>query len=404
MNVKRLEPMASSLAKHWTLDPNIDFLNHGSFGACPSVVLEAQARIRAELEREPVRFMIRELEGLLDEARASRARLVGADPDDLAFVPNSTTGVNTVLSSLALAPGDELLTTDHTYGACRNALDVVAERAGARVVTAAVPFPPYSADAARESVLACVTPRTRLVLLDHVTSPTAIVFPVAQLVAELAQRGIDTLVDGAHAPGMLQLDLTSLGAAYYTANCHKWLCAPKGAAFLYVRRDRQARIRPLVISHGASSLRRDRSRFRLEFDWTGTADPSPYLAVPAAITFLEQLLPGGLPALLAQNHALALSARELLCDALSCAPPCADDELGSMITLPLPAGETAAPNLMAGLDPLQDALFEQGFELPVFGWPTPERRFLRVTAQAYNSLAQYARLAQVLRSVVARSG
>jgi isopenicillin-N epimerase len=382
-------------AAHWPLDPEIAFLNHGSFGACPRVVLEAQAEYRARLEREPVRFMIRELEGLLAEARAPLAELVGADPDDLAFVPNATTGVNTVLRSLSLEPGDELLTTNHTYAACQNALHDVAQSRGARVIVADVPFPLSSADEVVAAVVERFTPRTRLLLVDHVTSPTALVLPVERLIAEASARGVDTLVDGAHAPGMLPLDLTRLDAAYYTANCHKWLCAPKGSAFLHVRRDRQATLRPLVVSHGATSTRRDVSRFRLEHDWTGTVDPSGFLAVPHAIRFLEQLLPGGLPALMARNHALIVQARDVLCRALGIAPPAPDHLLGSMVTLSLP--ERAPPADPRQLDPLQDELFfRHRFELPVFYWPQAPRRFFRVTAQAYNSLAQYEQLGSLL--------
>jgi len=388
---------ASSLARHWNLDPDIDFLNHGSFGACPSVVLEAQNHFRSRLEREPVSFMIRELEGLLDAARDALAQLVKANPDDLAFVPNATTGVNTVLRSLVFAPGDELLTTSHVYGACLNALEFVAERAGARVEQALVPFPVASPDEIFDAVVARITPRTRLLLIDHVTSPTSLVFPVERLVAEFSRRGIDTLVDGAHALGMLPLELDALGAAYYTANCHKWLCAPKGAAFLHVRRDRQAGVRPLVISHGASSSRRDRSRFRLEFDWTGTIDPSPYLAIPEAIRFLEALMPAGLNGLMAHNHELALFARDTLARSLAIPLPAPDSLLGAMVSLPLPVRTPAPASAAPSLDPLQDALFYQHrIELPVFPWPSPDQRCLRVTAHAYNTPAQYVRLAGLL--------
>jgi isopenicillin-N epimerase len=387
---------AAPLASHWRLDPAVTFLNHGSFGACPTVVLEAQARWRERIEREPVRFMVRELEALLAEARGHLARLVGAQADDLAFVSNATAGVNTVLRSLRFGPGDELLTTDHAYGACHNALGFVAERAGAQVEVARVPFPLKSPDEVVSAVLERVTPRTRLLLLDHVTSPTALIFPVARLVDELSRRGVDTLIDGAHAPGMIALNIDALGAAYYTGNCHKWLCAPKGTAFLHVRRDRQASIRPLVISHGASSPRRDRSRFRLEHDWTGTGDFSSVLALGDAIGFLAQLLPGGLPALMAHNHALMLTARAALTQALRVAAPAPEDMLGAMVTLPLPASQHPAV-AGSGLDPLQDALFlEHGFELPVFNWPASGQRWLRVTAQAYNTPEQYQRLAQVL--------
>src|SRR6185369_3383869 len=253
---------------------------------CPRPVLDLQQALRARLERQPTQFMTRDLEGRLDEARAALGAFVGALPADLAFVPNATSGVNAVLRSLVFAPGDELLTTDHTYGACKNALHFVAERSGATVV------------------LAKVTSRTRLALLDHVTSPTGLVFPLAELVEALAVRGVETLVDGAHAVGMLPLDLSAVGAAYYTGNCHKWLCAPKTAGFLHVRRDLQPMIHPLAISHGLRVPRRDRSRFLLEFDWTGTIDPTAYLAVPAAIRVMGEALPGGWPALRAHNRAL----------------------------------------------------------------------------------------------------
>jgi isopenicillin-N epimerase len=393
----------SEHARHWALDPSITFLNHGSFGACPRPVLAAQQRWRERLESEPVRFMVRELEPALDAARAALAAFVGARPQDLAFVPNATAGVSTVLASLALRPGDELLTTDHAYNACRNALDRAAARAGARVVAVRVPFPLRDAEEVVAPLLAAATPRTRLTLLDHVTSPTGLVLPVERLVPALQSRGIDVLVDGAHAPGMLPLDLSRLGAAYYTGNAHKWLCAPKGCALLHVREDRQASLLPLVTSHGANSRRSDRSRFQLEFDWLGTHDPSPYLVLPEALAFLGGLLPGGWPALQASNHALARRARDLLCEALGVPHPAPDGMLGSLASVPLPDGDGRPPGPPAFIDPLQDLLFrEHAIEVPVFSWPAPPRRLIRVAAQAYNAPAQYERLARVLGPLAGR--
>ena len=386
----------SEAARHWPLDPGVDFLNHGSFGACPTAVLAAQAEWRDRLEREPVAFMVRTLEPALDAARERLARLVGADPDDLAFVANATTGVSTVLASLDPAPGEELLCTDHAYNACRNALDRLAERSGARVVVVPGPFPLDDSGRVVEALVAAAGPRTRLALVDHVTSPTALVLPVARIVSELQARGVDVLVDGAHAPGQVELDLRALGAAYYTANAHKWLCAPKGAALLHVRRDRQARLRPLVTSHGRNSPRTDRSRFRLEFDWTGTDDPTPFLAVPAAIDFLEGLLPGGLPALRAANHALACRARRVLLDVLGIGPPAPEELLGAMASVPLPPGPLEPPPAHPWVEPLGERLFREGLELPVMTWPARPARLLRVSAQAYNAPRQYERLARRL--------
>ena len=389
-------PSPSEFARHWELDPNIVFLNHGSFGACPRVVRAAQHELRTRMEREPVLFVHREAEARLDQARATLARFVGCDADDLAFVQNATTGVNTVLRSLAFAPGDELLTTDHEYNACRNGLDFVAAKAGATVRVAAIPFPMQSPQQVLDAVLANVTARTKLMLLDHVTSATGLVMPATAIVHALRERGIDTLVDGAHAPGMLPLDLDALGAAYYTGNCHKWLCTPKGSALLHVRRDRQAGIRPLVISHGANSPRLDRSRFRLEFDFTGTADLTPFLCIPEALRFLGSLLPGGIAALQAHNHAMALRGRDQLCHAAGSSVAAPATMIGALASVVLPPSE--AP-LMGphGLDPLQVRLFDtHHIEVPVMRWAKPAARILRISPQIYNSAAQYDYLAAAL--------
>ena len=395
-------PARDPLARAWDLDPEVVFLNHGSFGACPVAVLEEQAALRRRLEREPVRFMVRELPALARAAREALGAFVGADPDDLAFVPNATHGVATVLASLPLGPGDELLTTDHVYPACRNALAHLAERAGARLVVAPVPFPLDHADVVVERVLAAVTPRTRLALLDWVTSPTGLVLPIGRLVAELAARGVDTLVDAAHAPGMVPMDLRALGAAWVTGNAHKWLCTPKGSAFLWARRDRQAGLRPLAISHGASAPVAGTTRFRLEFDWTGTCDPTPWLVLPRALELVGGLVPGGWPALRARNRALALEARALLCAALDVPAPAPPDLVGALAAVPLPPAPPGTRPGPHGTQPLQDALLERhGVEVPVFAWPAPPRRLLRIAAQLYNHRDEYAHLARLLPGLLA---
>jgi isopenicillin-N epimerase len=243
----------NEFADRWLLDPEVVFLNHGSFGATPKAVFDEQSRIRLRVEREPLIFFDHDYLMELDQARTVLAGFLGARTDDLAFVVNATTGVNTVLRSLQLKRGEQLLVTDHEYNACRNAIDAVAAESGTEVVVASIPFPLSSEGEVVEAVLERFTPRTRLLLIDHATSQTGMVLPIDRLVNEAQARGVDVLVDGAHAPGMVPLDLDTLGAAYYTGNLHKWICAPKGAAFLHVREDRRERVRPLVISHGANA-------------------------------------------------------------------------------------------------------------------------------------------------------
>jgi len=395
---------AADLSRHWALDPAVCFLNHGSFGACPSPVLDAQRRFREQMEREPVRFLTREAPQLLAEAREVLGGFIGASPEGLAFVPNATTGLNAVLRSLPLAAGDELLVTDHAYNASRNVLEYVAARCGARVVEVSLPFPVRDADAIFEAVLRGVTPKSRLLLLDHVTSQTALVLPIGAWVGELEARGVRVLIDGAHAPGMLDLDIEALAPSYYTGNCHKWICAPKGVGFLWVRNDRREEVRPAVISHGANAPVPRSERFRAEFDWMGTSDPSAALAVPEAIRFIGGLLPGGWPEVRARNRALALEGRRLLAHALQVELPCPDAMIGSMAAITLPASsrypiperkDAFAP------DPLHDALFaKHGFEAPVLLDPSRKSRLVRVSAQLYNTRRDYERLAEVLPALL----
>ncbi|MGI0495062.1 aminotransferase class V-fold PLP-dependent enzyme [Alkalinema pantanalense CENA528] len=376
----------------WTLDPDVVFLNHGSFGACPREVLAYQHNLRQELEQQPLRFLGREIEARLDAARSVLADFVGADSSDLAFVPNATTGVNAVLRSLHLKPGDELLTTNQEYNACRNALNYVAERSGATIVVVEIPFPVTSSDTIVQAVFSKLSDKTRLVLLDHVVSQTALILPIAEIIATLNTHGIESLIDGAHTPGMLPLNLRSLGATYYTGNCHKWLCAPKGAAFLYVQPDRQSAIHPTTISHGRNDPRTSRSRFHLEFDWMGTGDPTAYLSVPKAIAYLESLLPNGWMGLMEHNHNLAVIARKKMSEVLEITLPCPDEMLGSMATLPLSDGDPQA---------LYQQLWQEfNIEVPIIPFPTTSQRLIRISAQIYNTLPEYEFLGKTLRSIL----
>ncbi len=397
-------PPASSFADRWLLDPAVVYLNHGSFGATPSAVLDEQTRFRELIESDPVRFLGRQYFAELDRARAELSAFVGARPESLTFVDNATTGVNTALRSLRLGAGDELVVTDHEYNACRNAVEAVAADVGATVVVARVPFPLASEDEVIEAILDRVSAKTRLLLVDHVTSQTGMVLPIEALVREVQAVGAEVLVDGAHAPGMVELDVDALGAAFYTGNCHKWMCAPKGAAFLHVRDELRQGVRPLVISHGANAPAGRRTRFRLEHDWTGTRDPSAWLAVPAAIRVMGSMLDGGWAELRRRNRTLALQARDLLCNALEVDPPCPDSMIGSLASLPLPDGGANAPADPFGADPLQEALTrEYAIEVPVISWPAPPRRLIRVSAQLYNCPDQFAYLARALTDLLART-
>ncbi len=393
-------PAGSRFAHHWSLDPDVVYLNHGSFGACPKPVTEFQQQLQARIEREPMRFFMRDALPLLNETRAALGVFIGADPDDLALINNATTGVNAVVRSMELSAGDRILILSHAYGACANAVRYVAARAGAVVDVVELPFPAAAADDVVAAVLETATERTVLAMVDHITSPTGLVLPIADIVTRLAERGIETLVDGAHAPGHVPLNLDALGAAYYTGNCHKWLCTPKGSAFLHVRRDRQADVRPTIISHGATMPLGERSRFRLEFDWQGTDDPSAVLAIPTAIDFLGSLLPGGWPALMAHNRRMALDARALLCERMGTAAAAPDDMIGMLAAVLL--GETDDPPAppMNPFDPLQARLHDEySIQMPVIRFPRSRDRLIRISAQAYNAPAQYGYLANALSTL-----
>ncbi len=355
------------------------------------MVLERQSALRAELERSPVRFMFRDLEAPLDRARERLSGVVGADPEGLAFVHNATLGVNTALAE-ALEAGQEILVTNQEYNASANAAKRWAERAGADVRTVELPFPVSSPDVIVDRILQAVGDRTRWLLIDHIVSQTGLVLPIERIVGPLRERGVETIVDGAHGVGQVPLALDELGAAYYTSNAHKWLCAPKGSAFLHVREDLRAGSEPLITSHGRNSRRTDRSRFRLESDWLGTVDPTPWMCIPDALDFLEGLLPGGLPHLMQHNRELALIGRGFLCEALGIDPPAPDSMVGSLAAVPLPdlRGSLEPPLY---LDPLHAQLLTEGIEVVVQPWPAPPKRLMRISAQAYNHPSQYQRLA-----------
>lgn len=387
----------------WQLGPDILYLDHGAFGACPAAVSKRQEEVRRRIERNPHDFYER---AYVSECQASREALAGfvdADPADLVLLPGATHGMNVVIQSLRFSPGDEILTTNHAYSSVCLALDRATRRDGSRVVVVDIPLEVAGPDVLVQRILACVTPRTRFAVIDHVPSRSAIVFPIREIVRELAQRGVDTLVDGAHAPGMIPLSLTSINAAYYVANCHKWMCNPRGVGFLHVRRDRAQTMAPLVVGRSPYVVERDKhSKLQHDFGWMGTHCPSALLCLPSSIKQLQTVMPGGLQHLMGRNHSLAVLARRLVCAVLGVPVPCPDDMIGTMATIPLP--DSPGPET-EGMLPIQKALWHKhGICIPVYSWPAYPRRVIRLSVQAYNTLDQYFRLAGCLRAVLDEEG
>jgi isopenicillin-N epimerase len=344
----------------------------------------------------------------MDKARAAVAEFVHCPADCLALVPNATIGVATVLENLRLKKGDEILVNDHEYPACQNNARRIAAKFGAKVVMAAPPFPCPSAKAVIDSVMEKVTPRTRLALISHVTSPTGLVMPVEKLVPQLTRRGIETLIDGAHAPGMVPtLNINSLKPTYYTANCHKWICSPKGSAFLYVSPEKREGFRPVVLSNNAEKPKPGRSQFLTEFDYIGTQDYTSIYAIPDAIKHMASLAPGGWQEIMAHNHKLVLKGRDVVCKALGIKPTAPDSMVGSICTMILPPHP---PKIEAKLakrpthysDALQDDLLTyHRIQVPVWGIAGRPGRYIRISAQLYNTIEQYKFLAHALKIVLA---
>lgn len=380
-------PGTPDLRARWTLDPTVRFLNHGSFGATPRVVLDEQARLRAEMEAEPVEFLARALPARMEAVRARVASFLGADPAGLMPVSNATAGVNAVLRAFDWSAGDEILLADQTYNAVKQAARALADRHGVRVVEVTIPFPLFDQDEVVAAYAAGVTPRTRLVIVDHVVSPTALVLPVDRVVAVARGHGVPVLVDGAHGPGMLPLSLDALGADFYVGNLHKWVCAPKGAAVLHLGEAWRARVHPLAVSHGYGT------GLAAEFDWTGTDDPTAWLCVPAALDFFAQW---GWDDVRATQHALVRDARRLLADALDVSLPHPDDPAfyGAMAAVEWRGARMTSPNSLAALT---GRLYrEHRIEAPFTSYDG--RIFLRVSGQLYNHPDEYAALADVLRT------
>ncbi|HZF36173.1 MAG TPA: aminotransferase class V-fold PLP-dependent enzyme [Candidatus Angelobacter sp.] len=377
-------PYGRTLRRLFRLDEAATFLNHGSFGLTPLTVLAAQEAFRTEMERQPVQFLSRvTLQPRLRAAAGQLAAFLGAAADDLVFVDNATTGVNAVLRSLVLRAGDEVLINDHTYPAVRNAVRFVCARAGASIVEAKLPFPAESPDAIVAAVTAALTDRTRLAIFDLVSSASAIIMPAAALARVCRDAGVRVLIDAAHGPGMLDLDLPGLQADWVSGNAHKWLFAPKGCALLWAAKEAQQELHPTVISHGFEQ------GFTNEFDWTGTRDPTAWLALPAALDFYRSM---GNGALRARNHALAVAAGEMLAKRWGTMTGAPAAMAGAMAVVRLPG---RSPATLPAAQAVHDRLWQKyHIEVPVMS--IGQALWVRVSAQIYNDLEDYEKLAAAL--------
>jgi len=399
-------PAPGPLARHWRLRDDVVFLNHGSYGACPGDVIAEQRRIQDLMESEPVEFFLIELERMSDEARRVLGEFVGAKPENLALLPNATSAVATVIHNLSLGPGDEVLVNSHEYSSCLSELERVAGEKGFRIVSAKIPFPTVSGSQIRDAILGAITPRTRACLVSSVTSPTAIVFPVQEIVDECRRRGVVSVVDGAHAPGQLPVNIERLGCDFFAANLHKWVCAPKGSAFLWVHPKHQEGFEPLTLSSRARFARDDRAPFLSLFDYVGTKDYSAVLAAPAAIRTVGAMLPGGWDEVRDRNHDLVIRGRNILCNRLGIEPACPEELNGSMSSLVLPGNTEAYGAVKAGRydDPVQQRLVrDYGVQVPVWG-AGDGTRVVRISAQLYNTEEHYAYLADALAEILSAAG
>lgn len=391
-----IQPKKSEMSKHWKLNEKTVFLNHGSYGATPTIVLNEQKRWQLLLEKDPVKFFEDIAPKALIESRKAIANLVNCDYEDLALIENATSGVNIILRSLKFEEGDEIIVPNHAYQACRNTIDYVAEKSGAVVVTCDIPFPIQGNQIIIDNIMKCVTENTKLAMIDTVTSPTGLLMPFEELVGLLESKGVNVLLDAAHGIGMIPLDIEKIGASYTTSNCHKWLCAPKGSAFLHVRKDLQSLIHPLTISHGMTAPLGDSTRFRHEFDWTGTRDVSAWCALPFVIDEFSKLVGMNWNEIMTHNRKLVIKGRNIICEKLSIIPPCPENMISSIATIKISSKQVSITDLYE-IDPLHEKLLEDyNIQVPVWSWPNPQGRYIRISAQIYNNEDEYKYLANIL--------
>jgi len=366
----------SPIKDQFLLDPDVIFLNHGSFGATPKPVMETYQGWQVKLEGQPVRFLGREINQLLFEARSILGAYLNAAADDLVFIPNATHGANIIARSFQLAPDDVVLSTDHEYGACDYAWEFACQKTGSRYIRQSIPLPVQTEEEVTEHIWEGISSRTKVIYMSHITSPTALRLPVKQICKRARELGILTVVDAAHSPGQIPVDLQDLGADVVFGNCHKWMLAPKGSGFLYVRREVQSMIEPLIVSWGyhASDEIATGSQFIDSLQWTGTHDPAAYLSVPAAIQFMHD---NAWDTVQQECHELLREAIERMCGLVRMEPlyPLDSNFYAQMGIAPLPNSD---------LDQLKRYLYDEyKVEVPLIQWR--DKQFVRVSVQGYNS-------------------
>jgi len=388
------------------LDPSLTFLNHGSYGAVPNVVAKYQSDLRARMELDPVRFYKHDLELLMDDMRSKVGAFLGCPGPTLAPMVNATVAIATVLLNSSFSPGDEILVTDHEYMSGVNELERICARTGATLVKAPIPFPIASPQLVLDAVASRLTRRTRFVMVSWITSATSLIFPIGELVAMGKERGITVLVDGTHAPGQIPVDIAAMNPDFWVGSGHKWLSAPKGTGFLYVPEPTQQGFRTVCLSSRAHKVRPERPMFLRDFDYMGTDDYSGVLALPAAIDAMGSLLPGGWPELYTRNHRLAIEGRRILCNALAIEPPAPESMIGTMATIKLPEPPAHLLNRPTKYDDaLQDQLIDRHrIVVPIWRLSSDNSRVLRISAQVYNTEADYHTLADALLEELRREG
>lgn len=394
-------PAYSAHASHWKLDEEMVFLNHGSFGATPTAILEKQRELQLKAESELVRFYVRELYGLYMTSLERTAKFIGAKAHNLVFIKNTTMGVNTIFHSLRLHEGDEVLSHSHAYGACSNALNYYAERNKWKVNIAQVPFPIQHEDEVVEAFVKAVTPKTKFAMVDHITSATGVIFPVERIVKELQARGIEVMVDAAHSPGHVELNLEQLGAEYFIGNCHKWICSPKGSAILYVREDKQKGIEPLQISHNFDAPVDEKQKWQGKFFWPGTDDYTAYCLVGDSIDYFENNFEGGWKGIRQRNRNLCLTARKMLAEKTHSELPAPESMIGNLSNIYLGKAQLPPYGFNYITEVGQKLFNDYKIEIPTFVFNRNEPRlWVRPAFQLYNSLEQYEYLGDALVEIL----